>query len=98
MSHTGAIMSSPIYSGFQDRSRRAAATAGQPRFPARPSFASALRQRGLLARAIQSAGIDGDCSGIADSWIAVAAVFEAHRNREAMEQVLAVLRGDAVSA
>jgi hypothetical protein len=51
-----------------------------------------------MARAIQSAGIDGDRSGIADSWIAVAAICEAHRNREAMEQALAVLRGDAVAA
>ena len=91
-------MSSPIDAGFPvRRARRVPPVAGLP-FPNRPSFASALRQRGLLARAVQSAGIDGDRSGIADSWIAVAAVFEAHRNREAMEQVLAVLRGDAVVA
>ena len=91
-------MNSSTYAGFQDRSRRAARAAGQPRFPASPSFASALRQRGLLARAIQSAGADNERSTIADSWIAVASIFEAHRNREAMEQVLAVLRGDATTA
>lgn len=91
-------MTNHYYAGFQDRSRRAATTAAQPRFPARPSFASALRQRGLLARAVQSAGIDNERSAIAESWIAVAAVYEAHRNREAMEQVLAVLRGDGIAA
>lgn len=91
-------MSSPVDAGFQvRRARRVLPAAGLP-FPSRPSFASALRQRGLLARAIQSAVVDGDRSGIADSWIAATAAFEAHRNREAMEQVLAVLRGDAVAA
>jgi len=96
--HTGAIMNSPVDAGFPvRRARRVLPVAGLP-FPSRPSFASALRQRGLLARAIQSAGVDNDRSTIAESWIAVAAVCEAHRNREAMEQVLAVLRGDAVAA
>lgn len=90
-------MSSPVDAGFPvRRARRVLPVAGLP-FPGRPSFASALRRRGLLARAVQSAGVDGQGSEIADSWIAVAAVFEAHRNREAMEQVLAVLRGDAVA-
>jgi len=91
-------MSSPVDAGFPVRRTRWVPPVASLPFPNRPSFASALRQRGLLARAIQSAGIDGDRSGIADSWIAVAAVFEAHRNREAMEQALAVLRGDAVTA
>ena len=91
-------MASSIYAGFQDRSRRTTPAAGQSRFPAWPSFATALRQRGLLARAIKSAVIDSERATTADSWIAVAAICEAHRNREAMEQVLAVLRGDAVSA
>jgi hypothetical protein len=91
-------MSSPVDAGFPvRRTRRVLPVVGLP-FANRPSFAAALRQRGLLARAIQSAGIDHAGSTIADSWIAVAAVFEAHRNREAMEQVLAVRRGDAVAA
>jgi hypothetical protein len=91
-------MSSPVDAGFPvRRSRRVLPVAGLP-FANRPSFASALRQRGLMARAIQSAGIDHARSTIADSWIAVAAICEAHRNRQAMEQALAVLRGDAVAA
>jgi hypothetical protein len=91
-------MSSPVDAGFQvRRSRRVLPVAGLP-FANRPSFATALRQRGLLARAIQSVGIDNAHTTIADSWIAATAVFEAHRNREAMEQVLTVLRGDAVAA
>jgi hypothetical protein len=96
--HTGAIMSSPVDAGFPVRRvRRVLPVVGLP-FANRPSFATALRQRGLLARAIQPAGIDHARSTIADSWIAVAAICEAHRNREAMEQVLAVQRGDAVAA
>lgn len=91
-------MSSPVDAGFPARrARRVLPVAGLP-FSGRPSFASALRQRGLLARAVQSAGVDHERSMLADSWIAMAAVCEAHRNREAMEQVLAVLRGDAVAA
>ena len=98
MPHTGAIMSSPVDAGFPvRRARRVLPATGLP-FPSRPTFASALRQRGLLARAIQSAGVGNERSMVAESWIAVAAVCEAHRNREAMEQVLAVLRGDAVAA
>jgi hypothetical protein len=91
-------MSSPVDAGFPARrARRVLPVAGLP-FPGRPSFASALRQRGLMARAVQSAGVEADRSTIEDSWIAMAAVFEAHRNRAAMEEVLAVLRGDAVAA
>jgi hypothetical protein len=91
-------MTSPVDAGFPARrARRLPPVASLP-FANRPSFAVALRQRGLLARAIQPAGVDGDRSGIADSWLAVAAVFEAHRDREEMERVLAVLRGDVVAA
>ena len=56
-----------------------------------PSFARALRQRGL----IESTASGGDESAIASKWIGVSAIFEAHLRREAMEQAFAVLRGDA---
>ena len=50
-----------------------------------PSFARALRQRGLLA----PVEMDGDAS-----WIPALSVFEAHLRRRAMEQAFATLRGD----
>ncbi len=50
-----------------------------------PSFARALRQRGLMAAP------DADAH---DSWIPVLSVFEAHLRRQAMEQAFASLRGD----
>jgi hypothetical protein len=65
-----------------------------PRFPPRvpslglaslPSFARALRQRGLIA----PPGADGD-----ESWIPALSVFEAHLRRRAMEQAFATLRGE----
>jgi len=50
-----------------------------------PSFARALRQRGLMP----TVEADGD-----ESWIPVLSVFEAHLRRRAMEQAFASLRGD----
>jgi hypothetical protein len=61
-----------------------------PRIPALglaglPSFARALRQRGLMA----PVEVDGD-----EAWIPALSVFEAHLRRRAMEQAFAFLRGD----
>ena len=46
-----------------------------------PSFARALRQRGLIE---------------SESWIPVLSIYEAHLRRQAMEQAFAALRGDPV--
>ena len=61
-----------------------------------PSFARALRQRGLIAPA-HTAG-DGRCDEADDAgeWMPVMATFEAHLRRWAMEHAFAELRGDAV--
>ncbi len=48
-----------------------------------PSFARALRLRGLIAEAATA------------EWSPVLSVFEAHLRRQAMEQAFAELRGDA---
>lgn len=50
-----------------------------------PSFARALRQRGLISHAQAEP---------AESWIRVQAVYEAHLQRRAMEQAFAAIRGD----
>ena len=50
-----------------------------------PSFARALRQRGLMAQ------FDADSD---EPWISTQSVFEAHLRRRAMEQAFASLRGD----
>lgn len=50
-----------------------------------PSFARALRQRGLMA----PIEVDGD-----EAWTPVHSLFEAHLRRRAMEQAFASLRGD----
>jgi len=96
-------MTNPIDAVFQARRSRRLMPAADLRFLNRPSFASALRQRGLLARAIQPAGINTERPASADSWIteasiAVTSIYEAHQRRLAMEQALAVLRGDAAGA
>ena len=59
------------------------------------SFARALRQRGLLARADLLPSIGDGWSETPDLWIAGNAVYEAHLRRVAMEQVLAMLRRDS---
>ena len=50
-----------------------------------PSFARALRQRGLVAT------VETDCD---EAWFPALSVFEAHLRRRAMEQAFASLRGD----
>ncbi len=56
-----------------------------------PSFARALRQRGLIQPTVPG----GDDAANANGWISVTAIFEAHLCRQAMEQAFAALRGDA---
>ena len=56
-----------------------------------PSFARALRQRGLIEPPTSA----GDEAEIASKWIGVSAIVDAHLRRQAMEQAFAVLRGDA---
>jgi hypothetical protein len=56
-----------------------------------PSFARALRQRGLINPPVAG----GDDAANAHGWISVTAIFEAHLRRQAMEQAFAALRGDA---
>ena len=56
-----------------------------------PSFARALRQRGLIEPS--APGVDE--AAIAGKWIGVSAIIEAHLRRQAMEQAFAVRRGDA---
>ena len=63
--------------------------------PTLASFARALRQRGLLARADLLPSIGDGWNETPDLWIAGNAVYEAHLRRVAMEQVLATLRRDS---
>ena len=60
-----------------------------------PSFARALRQRGLIAQTKTADDWRGDEPDHAGEWIPVLSTFEAHLRRQAMEQALAELRGDA---
>jgi len=65
-----------------------------------PSFARALRQRGLIAPAPVSGAVPelvrSDAPDGPGQWIAVRSAFEAHVRRQAMELAFAALRGDAV--
>jgi hypothetical protein len=56
-----------------------------------PSFARALRQRGLIEPPTPGANE----AAIAGKWIGVSAIVDAHLRRQAMEQAFAALRGDA---
>ena len=60
-----------------------------------PSFARALRLRGLLARAEHPAGTRSGWPGNTESWLGVASAYETHLHRAAMEQAMAALRGDS---
>jgi hypothetical protein len=64
------------------------------RLPHRPTFASALRQRGLLAKATMPESMTGAWSSESVTWIAVSSVYEAHLRRVLMEQALESLRAD----
>ena len=59
-----------------------------------PSFARALRRRGLIAPAEVVSDLPVAAPEAADSWIPAQAVYEAHLQRRAMEQAFASLRGD----
>ena len=65
-----------------------------------PSFARALRQRGLIAQIPMSGTWAGEGHHAVPEdepqWLAVLSVFELHLRRQAMEQAFADLRGDAV--
>ena len=71
------------------------APAAGARLPQRPSFANALRQRGLLAKAAMPGSIAGAWAGASGTWLAVSSIYEAHLHRVLMEQALETLRGDA---
>ena len=60
-----------------------------------PSFARALRQRGLLARLDLNAAVALATAELPDQWQAVVSLFEAHLRRQAMEQAFSAMRDDA---
>ncbi len=59
-----------------------------------PSFARALRQRGLISHAQVANDLPVAQAEPAESWIRVQSVYEAHLQRRAMEQAFAAMRGD----
>ena len=65
------------------------------RVPSRPSFANALRQRGLLNKPMLPGSMAGAWSGASSTWLAVTSIYEAHLRRVLMEQAMETLRGDA---
>ena len=88
-------MNNPVDTGFEDFATRQVLPVGGPRLLNLPSFARALRQRGLMARATIPANILSGWVGTTESWIGVNAIYDAHLRRVAMEHAQAVLRGDA---
>jgi len=60
-----------------------------------PSFARALRQRGLIGQIKTAGDWRANEPAGAGKWIAVMSAFEAHLRRQAMEQAFAEMRGDA---
>jgi hypothetical protein len=73
------------------------ATGTRAPVPSRPSFADALRQRGLLAKALLPDGMANAWPGASGSWLAVEAIYETHLRRTLMEQAHALLRGDGAT-
>jgi hypothetical protein len=59
-----------------------------------PSFARALRRRGLIARAEANAVLGATMLDPTEAGIVVVSLFEAHLRRRAMEQAFAALRGE----
>lgn len=90
-------MSTPREPESTERIARRNAPTGGARVPSRPSFANALRQRGLLAKAMLPASTAGAWSGAPGTWLAVSSIYEAHLRRVLMEQALETLRGDAAA-
>ena len=87
-------MNNPVDTGFENSAARQVPPVGGPRLLKLPSFARALRQRGLMARATMPANILSGWVGTTESWIGVNAVYDSHLRRVAMEHAQAVLRGD----
>ena len=85
-------MTTPANPGSPELARRQPSAAGAGL--SRPSFANALRQRGLLAKAMTPGSMAGVWSGATGTWVAVTSIYEAHMRRVLMEQALESLRGD----
>ncbi len=77
--------------GLAFRSARRPAALGLAR---PPSFARALRQRGLIAPGSLGPDFLAVEAEQGESWSPALSLYEAHLRRRAMEQVFAVLRGD----
>ena len=90
-------MSTPREPESTERTAHRSAPAGDVRVPSRPSFANALRQRGLLAKAMLPGSMAGAWSGAPGTWLAVSSIYEAHLRRVVMEQAMETLRGDAAA-
>ena len=87
-------MNDPVDSDFANIATRRVLPVGGPHLLNLPSFARALRQRGLMARATVPANALSGWVGTTGSWIGVNAIYDTHLRRVAMEQAQAVLRGD----
>ena len=85
-------MSSSLNPGTLKVPRRRVLPIRDAEFAILPSFARALRQRGLLVRAESPTRIMNGWAETAEPWIAVDSIYETHLRRVAMEQVLATLR------
>ena len=87
-------MNGPLDSGTSELALHMARPGQRVGLPDLASFARALRQRGLLARAETLPSIPEGWPDTQELWIARISVYEAHMRRVAMEQVLATLRRD----
>ena len=90
-------MNGPLDSGTGELALHMTMPGKRVTLPDLASFARALRQRGLLARAETSPSIPEGWPDAPELWIASNSVYEAHMRRVAMEQVLATLRRDTVT-
>jgi hypothetical protein len=88
-------MNGPLDSGTGELALHMGMPGKRAALPDLASFARALRQRGLLARAETLPSISEAWPDAQELWIARNSVYEAHMRRVAMEQVLATLRRDS---
>jgi hypothetical protein len=86
-------MTTPVDLVTHERARHQRPTR-DARAPSRPSFANALRQRGLMAKAVLPGSMASAWSGASSTWLAVTSIYEAHMRRVLMEQAQETLRGD----
>ncbi|HVO00053.1 MAG TPA: hypothetical protein VMT49_08435 [Steroidobacteraceae bacterium] len=97
--HTGTPMQTPTTHPTAAPIFRAARHPAPLGLAGPPSFARALRQRGLIAPAPVAGAVPeaapSDAPDGPGQWIAVRSAFEVHVRRQAMEQAFAELRGDA---